>query len=326
MRKDFLQKLFGRKGASDAAPSVRVAAFGKHPGWNDHVEDLGIDTENLVLVKRLMYVEGIGGNIDSGAWDALDPEQLLEGFGHVFLWSFAESFVIGRMWASSDGKGRKKYPMVVAADVAGRDARTAMSIAMPALYELEKACRGTSEREPVISALERARSAAAVAMESNTNSAGGEGSASRSGEIVRLAEQQELGPGHVGLHRILYQIEREMGAYRRGTAEGSSTRIKSIDLRPQHMRVPACLKDPLESLLAWDALLKRDLDPTVPLLLVRPLEHDWIDILVGGPGTAQFFCLRAKRRAVPLATEVPYTLDEAFVARAEAWIGKPTPV
>ena len=47
---------------------VGLAAFGKHPGWDDHVEDLGLETESLNLAKTLLYVNGIGGQIDSGAW------------------------------------------------------------------------------------------------------------------------------------------------------------------------------------------------------------------------------------------------------------------
>src|SRR5262249_6263883 len=61
--------LRGRRGGS--APrrgEVHVAAFGKHPGWDDHVE-LGLDTTRLAEVRQWLYVEGIAGNVDSGAWD-----------------------------------------------------------------------------------------------------------------------------------------------------------------------------------------------------------------------------------------------------------------
>ena len=28
-------------------PAANLAAFGKHPGWNDHLDDLGLDTDLL---------------------------------------------------------------------------------------------------------------------------------------------------------------------------------------------------------------------------------------------------------------------------------------
>ena len=40
---------------------VALAAFGKHPGWDDHVEDLGLETQSLNLAKTVLYVDGIGG-------------------------------------------------------------------------------------------------------------------------------------------------------------------------------------------------------------------------------------------------------------------------
>ncbi len=65
---------------------VALAAFGKHPGWDDHIEptpsgitpaDLGLETESLNLAKTVLYINGIGGQIDSGAWEKLDSAQHL---------------------------------------------------------------------------------------------------------------------------------------------------------------------------------------------------------------------------------------------------------
>ena len=58
-----------------AQARVHVAAFGKHPGWDDHIEEIGLDSDLLVKAKRLLYTEGIAGNIDSGAWEKLEPEK-----------------------------------------------------------------------------------------------------------------------------------------------------------------------------------------------------------------------------------------------------------
>ena len=76
---------------------VALAAFGKHPGWDDHVEDLGLETESLNIAKTVLYINGIGGQIDSGEWDKLDAAQQLPAFNHLFLWLRGSQFLIGRM-------------------------------------------------------------------------------------------------------------------------------------------------------------------------------------------------------------------------------------
>ena len=42
---------------SNAKPIV--AAMGKHVGWNDHIDDFGITTESLALVKQMLYLSAI---------------------------------------------------------------------------------------------------------------------------------------------------------------------------------------------------------------------------------------------------------------------------
>src|SRR5438445_5721850 len=112
-----------------------LAAFGKHPGWDDHVEDLGLETESLNLAKTLLYVKGIGGQIDSGAWEKLDLAQQLEGFQHLFVWQRSGQILVGSLWSSSDGKGRKRYPMVVCLHFIGVTLNWALKQALPALAE-----------------------------------------------------------------------------------------------------------------------------------------------------------------------------------------------
>src|SRR5215469_9189084 len=115
-----LSRLLGS--SSKPAPALYLAAFGKHPGWNDHIDDLGLDTDDLITAKRLLYVQGINQNIDAGAWENLDPDKRLDAFRHDFLWHMkgtgsgeGDSLIAGRMWSSVDGKGRDKYPMVLCA-------------------------------------------------------------------------------------------------------------------------------------------------------------------------------------------------------------------
>src|SRR5688572_28846945 len=63
-----------------ATPRLTFAAFGKHPGWDDHMPDIGVVTEALATLKQNLYVGGIGSQIDSGAWERLEPEKRIEGF------------------------------------------------------------------------------------------------------------------------------------------------------------------------------------------------------------------------------------------------------
>ena len=112
---DFFKKflLEDSRRLSPGGRYVGLAAFGKHPGWDDHVEALGLETESLNIAKTVLYVNGIGGQIDSGAWEKLDAAQPLPDFNHVFVWQRSGQILVGRLWSSSDGKGRKRYPMVI---------------------------------------------------------------------------------------------------------------------------------------------------------------------------------------------------------------------
>ena len=101
-------KRFNQRGHNAASERVFTAAFGKHPGWDDHIDDIGLDTDVLVAVKRILYTQGIGSNIDSGSWDKLEENQLVEKFGHTLLWCINGDVVAGRLWSSRDGKGRYK--------------------------------------------------------------------------------------------------------------------------------------------------------------------------------------------------------------------------
>jgi hypothetical protein len=73
-------------------------------------------------------------------------------------------------------------------------------------------------------------------------------------------------------------------------------------------------------LLFWTRFFLTQVDPAVPLLLALPLEADWLDVTAGEPESHEFFCLRASPKAVPMVSEVPYKLDDAFRAKAKAFL------
>ena len=73
--KNLLRNIFrldGRPKPVPLAPAINLAAFGKHPGWDDHIPGIGLETEQLARLKQSFYVAGIGRQIDSGAWEKLD--------------------------------------------------------------------------------------------------------------------------------------------------------------------------------------------------------------------------------------------------------------
>src|SRR5690349_1693756 len=146
-----------RAAGTGSGRALFLGAFGKHPGWDDHIEDIGLESEGLIAAKRLLYVQGIGGQIDSGAWEKLDPSHQLAAFKHLFLWIRGGQFLLGRLWSSSDGKGRTRYPMIVAAHVAGARLTASAELIFPRLEEIETACVLSRSASDVRQAVDRAR-------------------------------------------------------------------------------------------------------------------------------------------------------------------------
>jgi formylglycine-generating enzyme required for sulfatase activity len=301
---------------------VALAAFGKHPGWDDHLEptelvtreDLGLETESLNLAKMVLYVNGIGGQIDSGVWEKLDTAQQLPAFRHLFVWQRAGQFLIGRMWSSSDGKGRKRYPLVVCLHFVGVTLGWALKQALPTLAELESEFLKATSAEEVRALLNRKRAALREVIQSTDGR----------GEFAPVPPEQlhkilpSAGDARTeGFYRVLYQIQSQLGGFAAGTGGG---RANPATLRAQQIRVPAAAESHELALLFWTRFFLTQVDASVPLLMTLPLDAGWVDVTVGEPESHEFFCLRASPKAVPLVSEVPYQLDDAFRAKAMAFL------
>ena len=138
--------------------TLHLGAFGKHPGWDDHLEDFGLETETLLAVKQLLYVQGIGGAIDSGAWEKLAPGELFPDFKHTFVWKTGRELIAGRMWSSTDRKGRARYPMIVCVHTSSNfPAANLLPWLFPALARMERSCQATREATEVVAILTRER-------------------------------------------------------------------------------------------------------------------------------------------------------------------------
>lgn len=301
----FLSSLFRKR--SDE-PSLHLAAFGKHPGWDDHVEDLGLDTDELATAKRLLYVQGIGGNTDSGAWEKLAPQDRLESFHHVFLWRLADSLLAGRIWPSRDGKGRSRYPMIICAQCRHLPLEWIAAEVFPALEQLETELRAAADAPQVRHGLDAARQQlSGKAKAAPPTSAAAESTSA----LAVLTDHPDLGPNHHGLFRLLYLLDNILLPSRPGPGADAGA------IPPIHLRVPALLMS-ADALLLWQRFLFAHLPLATPILALHPLGQGWVDILVGPPQASHFFCLLATPQVVPLTTQIPYDLDDAFLHRAES--------
>ena len=316
-----LGKLIGGRDGDGA--DVRLAVFGKHPGWDDHIEEFPLETEELAWVKRRLYTEGIANNIDSGAWERLEENARAEGFRHVFVWRLPKGDIIGRLWSSRDGKGRSQYPMVVAVHCIDAPLEWSLEQVVRRLEWFEGKCVQALDRAAVAEAFVRLsddlrRAAAKPSHDPLHHSSGPDDAAP---PIVELAARPEMGPDRVGLHRLMYEAERELSAFRPLGAGGSTARARTVsNMRAKSIRVPRCGDSPVDSALLWSRFFSSILAEAVPTLLLLPMRHKWVDAVFGDPMPQQFFCLQASASVIPLTTDVPYALESEFIAGIEETI------
>ena len=307
----------GRLSAPPGEPRATLAVFGKHPGWDDHLPGLGIETEVLARLKQVFYVTGIGGQIDSGAWEKLEAGKRLEGFEHTFLGFIGGHVVVGQLWSSTDRKGRAKYPMVVCADCEGMMPEAVLVKMRPELDRLRTACKAVTSAEQVTAewSAARQRLRLLVGPPAATSTDPAPGVESRR----RFLECGELGPGKVGLLRILHELAGALG----NSGSGHTPRHGAVvDLHPHHLRVPLCSESRNEALLLWTGFLDCALPAGAPLMLIARSGVDWVDVVIGEPGSEDLFCLQASPNALPLATAIPYELSPDLEPRLQVMEGK----
>lgn len=295
------------EGPEARAPrELRLAAFGKHPGWFDHMDELGLDTERLVGFRRVLYTEGINANVDSGAWQAKDGREPAIPFGHTFVWDLGDDGFVGRLHASTDGRGRSLYPVVIVVDGSSIPVRWTLDQLLPGMKSTEQQIVETTSAEEVRAAV---RLAGQRVSQRSIDSPlpGSLGSWPNTAPLI--ADHPDLGPAREGYYRIVYQIERELSAFRSEAAVGGN--------RAQHLRVPRCADSPETALRQWLAFLRQFLHSEAPIFAAAPDEYPWVDLIVGPPTSAQFFCLRATLEQLPLSSTIPYTIDQPIREQAD---------
>lgn len=324
---------------------VFLGAFGKHVGWNDHIDDPGLETQRLVDFKTLVYIEGIAPNIEAGKWDKLEPDARVEGFAHALLMRSRGDLLIARLWSSRDGKGRDKYPMGVVAQLRGASLEWALATVLPELESVQQRCEQATTAEQVLSILDSARSTLRARLESV---ASGRGEARADLTIPRgflhaIAERPDMGPKRQGLYRILYQIHREAEMFETGSKPPSrigsmggkgaeAAHLTSVQLRlPAIASAGVAANDVAGVIRGAEQLLLSRLEPWATTLLIVPVRCGsgggdrgagprFVDAIIGEPQGPQFFALQASEKTVPLTTEIPYTIDASFAHQADGWI------
>jgi hypothetical protein len=302
---------FNPKGHNLTSERIFMAAFGKHPGWDDHVDDIGFETNVFVAVKRMLYIQGIGGNVDSGSWDKLVNDQRIEEFKHVFFWYIDGDLIVGRMWSSQDGKSRKSYPFVVCVQCSKLPAKWIFENVLPQLEQIEEKCTATTSASDVLMIIQSARQELrqlAQRFDRSQNPI-----ATYPDALVKLAKRPEMGPNQEGLFRTLYHIDREVGLHRANNAS-------SMALRSTSLRIPTSPDTILESILLWSSFLRERFGTNIPVLILMPLKNDWMDIIIGEPTQLQLYCLRAPLKVIPLTSKIPYNMDSEFIDLANKLI------
>ena len=301
----------GRQGAS--ARRVFLGVFGKHPAWDDHIEDIGLDTQSLIQAKQLLYVQGIGGQIDAGSWERLAPEQKLPRFQHVFAWLRPSQFLVGRLWASTDGKGRARYPMVACVHGIGVPLSWATREALPQLESLQRACQTTEREDKVRAIVAEATEKLCRSTEQLPPSITPEDNGLR--DRQRLLDRAEWSPSQDTLLRVLHQVKQQMTAYFNGQPQGGAD---TLSAKPQQIRVPMGADAPGEAIQLWAQFFYLLLSQETAMLLTVPLEGGaWVDATAGEPGTNEFFCLRAGTKMIPVTSTIPFHLESDLGGAAE---------
>lgn len=300
------------KGKDASSERVFVAAFGKHPGWDDHIDDIGLETDIIIAVKRILYIQGVGGNIDSGSWDKLQENQPIEEFKHALVWCIDGNLIVGRLWSSRDGKGRTSYPMVVCVQCCQLPLEWVLKNILPFLERVEKTCTATTSAADVRLTIENAQKELRQSVQQLEPSP--ILPAVRTDVMAKLTEYPEMGgPNHQGLLRILYHIEREITRDHPDTSKGTN-------FRPTLLRIPVSPPPVIESVLLWFNFLLTKFGINTSVLMLMPLQKQWMDIIIGEPTHLQLYCLRASLRVIPLTSSIPYNLSPEFIERAKQLI------
>jgi hypothetical protein len=339
--RDKLQSLVsgGAGRPAGGAAGVHLTAFGKHPGWDDHIHDIPLPTDTLVEFQRLLYLQGIGQNIETGKWQNAPAGHASPEFDHWIYWARRDrEFIVARLWSSVDGKGRASYPLVIAAQLGDVPTSAMLEVTMDALRTLEARIRatriGTEVQQAVIDAQARLRSELTP-----TEASAQPPPVPSADPMTRMA----LCVTREGLHRLMYEAARAGAAAWNG-AEASPPRAVVT------LRAPSCAESVREEMSLWIAFASRLLRPRPILIIVgnagrsrdiggsgessgrsgnaaepappTVAANAWVDVVCGESTAVELACLRYTDAVLPPTTAIPYSIDDAFRQNADAALSR----
>jgi len=278
------------------APRAFLGAFGKHPGWNDHLDDIGLVTTSLVEARSILY-GGIAHQIEQAAWEKAGAAKMLPGFDHVIHWRRLNESLTGLIWSSQDGKGRALYPMIAVAHCVTRSFSWLAGELLPALEDVRAKCRGTTSSGVVIAHIKGVEKALQERLPpiSHVPSEPGLGVATWAAHLTKEPAT---------LRRVLHHLRRNLTLFTPGSLEWCKSEKQGMSRTLRLPQIPGA--SPAESLNAWISFLTTQLDPAVPFFGLLPVDSNWLDVIVGEPAAADFFLLRARSSGVPVVTDIPY--------------------
>ncbi len=280
---------------------LNLAIFGKHPAWDDHMEDMGLVSPSLLEFKRRLYLEGVSGRLDMGAWREMKPENRMEAFDHELIWSGETGVIFAVLWHSSDGRGRSSYPMVAAAHFLTNKLPAKVAPIFQALQKVAESCRRSGSRDGIYQAqaegmeglMQAARSLVPI-------SAGSWDVRDREAFVDSVAR---FGDNREGLMRVFYALRPDDGEEERAPQKSLSLRVAAERENP-------------EDLLAWQVLMRAQCGPELPLLTMRHREKEWLDVLIGEFDSPEFVRLKADSGEIPLTSSIPYDVSEELREKA----------
>jgi hypothetical protein len=256
---------------------IHVAVFGKHPAWMDHIDDLGLSTESLAMAKRLLYLEGIAGQLASGAWDRIEGSGQAMDFDHRFVWCRDKQAIVGAIRASSDGKGRARFPLVICAqgEVSGCEA---VGLYLAPVEQLGLQCKSVASQAAVRDFYSRASA------DLNVRTFSSPAAPAKLTLDDRDRHEDFILEVLVGLANELKRVS------------GRSLGDRGVSAHSRVVPVSAQAKANLEF---WSGYLERRANFHQPYLVIAAEMGPPIDLIIGEPDPKDFFCLRADDSALP---------------------------
>jgi hypothetical protein len=281
-------------------PAVKLAVFGKHPAWNDHMEPLGLRTRSLQSFHEFLYLNGVRSQLDSGAWDALDEEVRVPAWNHEMLMIGKSGMILATLWASSDGKGRSAYPMVAALHVPTSSLPNTLEPLYRVLAAVRADCVAATTREGVRGGVEEARRGVDAAMGELLPRPPGEPN-----RETRLAflDDRAMGTEREGFFRLLHALRSELGPF---APESKGKRVPSALFRSYRLRFD--LEEPYGSRSMWRLFFEPHLRKSIVWQITNPLDEPWCDITVGNLDPEQVYRMRVRPAGIPPVTEIAYNI------------------